>query len=341
VQQTFASRLEYGNARTLRSREHTTQTRRSLDDREVPVHIDLPAARSVATNPTQAQLREWVVELMPPDRVTETEFGNLNYRARILARLTPSTFFVSDEPTGKPTMSRAEAAAWADKQDAYIAERDMVLIEGYIGPDPEFRTGARLFIEKANANVPGMQEQLFFARDADWVPQFTVIYKSLSRGEVTVGDHGVVAVARSTLGTAARRLHPTAVPRPALSGRRGERLMKKTAAARSSGRKSSAAALVTDQRAGLRMNRPQQTGKSAGLGQENALSSVVALKLLSRRKCCAAARQLQVPNFSLASRYLKGTGCPLSILKDHRDLPALSSVTSMVLDVNYQLGVSF
>ncbi|MGA1517513.1 MAG: hypothetical protein ACO396_07040, partial [Phycisphaerales bacterium] len=61
----------------------------------------LPEARSVVVDPTQEQLREWVRTLMP--RVVETEFGNLNYTARILARLTPSTFFVSDEPTGKQT----------------------------------------------------------------------------------------------------------------------------------------------------------------------------------------------------------------------------------------------
>ncbi|MFA9444279.1 phosphoenolpyruvate carboxykinase [Egicoccus sp. AB-alg6-2] len=134
----------------------------------------LPQAKSVVANPTQAELREWVLEYMP--RVTETEFGNLNYQARILARLTPSTFFVSDEPTGKQVMPRAEAQQWAEKQDAYIAEQDMVLIEGYVGPDPAFRTGTRLFMEKANSNVPAMQQQLYFDRDDDWTPEFTVIY---------------------------------------------------------------------------------------------------------------------------------------------------------------------
>ena len=136
--------------------------------------FELPKAKSVATNPTQAELREWVLELMP--RVTETEFGNLNYQARILARLTPSTFFVSDEPTGKPVMPRAEAEGWAQKQDAHIAEQDMVLVEGYVGPDPKFRTGTRLYMEKAHSNVPAMQEQLYFDRDEDWTPEFTVIY---------------------------------------------------------------------------------------------------------------------------------------------------------------------
>jgi phosphoenolpyruvate carboxykinase (ATP) len=134
----------------------------------------LPAARSVAVNPSQAELRQWVLELMP--RITETEFGNLNYTARILARLTPSTYFVSDVPVGKQIMSRAEAAEWAAKQDAYIADKDMVLLEGYVGPESDFRTGARLFMEKANSNVVAMQDQLYFPRDEAWEPTFTVIY---------------------------------------------------------------------------------------------------------------------------------------------------------------------
>ncbi len=134
----------------------------------------LPTARSVALNPSQEQLRAWVLEHMP--RIVETEFGNLNYTARILARLTPSTFFVSDEDNGKQRMSRAEAAEYAAKQDAYIAEQDMVELRGYIGPDPSFRTGARLYMEQRNANVVAMQDQLYFPVDDAWAPEFTVIY---------------------------------------------------------------------------------------------------------------------------------------------------------------------
>ena len=134
----------------------------------------LPPARSVTVNPSQQELRGWVRELMP--RITETEFGNLNYEARILARLTPSTFFVSDAPTGKPVMPRAEAEAWAAKQDAHIAGADMVELRGYIGPDPDFRTGARLYMERAHSNVIAMQDQLYFPADDAWTPEFTVIY---------------------------------------------------------------------------------------------------------------------------------------------------------------------
>jgi phosphoenolpyruvate carboxykinase (ATP) len=63
----------------------------------------------------------------------------------------------------------------------YIADQDMVVVDGYIGPDPDFRTKARLIIEASNANVAGMQQQLYYPAGADydpatWEPDTTVIY---------------------------------------------------------------------------------------------------------------------------------------------------------------------
>jgi phosphoenolpyruvate carboxykinase (ATP) len=110
------------------------------------------------------------------DRVTETEFGNLNYEAEVTARLSRSTFFVSDEENYQNRISRTEYAEWSARQDAYVADRDMILVEGYIGPDPGFRTACRLFIERTQANIPAMQAQLYFDRDEAWEPEFTVIY---------------------------------------------------------------------------------------------------------------------------------------------------------------------
>jgi phosphoenolpyruvate carboxykinase (ATP) len=119
-------------------------------------------------------MRQWVLEHMP--RVTETEFGNLNYRAEVTARLSRSTFFVAEEEIHQNRISRAEYEEWAAKQDAYVADKDMLLVEGYIGPDPVFRTGSRLYMERTLANIPAMQQQLFFPPDEDWTPVFTVIY---------------------------------------------------------------------------------------------------------------------------------------------------------------------
>ncbi len=137
--------------------------------------FELPTARSVTENPNQEQMREWALEHLG-DRATVTEFGNVNYTSEIVARLKRSTFFVADEDVHQQRISRAEAEEWARKQDEYIADQDMVLIEGFIGPDPDFRTGARLFIECAQANIPAMQQQLYFDADADWEPEFTVVY---------------------------------------------------------------------------------------------------------------------------------------------------------------------
>ncbi len=136
--------------------------------------IKLPHAASVAKNPTQEEMRAWTLEYMP--RIIETEFGNLSYKAEMTARLAKSTFFVDDDEDFKPAMTRAEFDEWAAKQDAYIADKDMILIEGYIGPDPNFRTASRLYMEKTSANIPAMMQQLFFPKDDAWEPEFTVIY---------------------------------------------------------------------------------------------------------------------------------------------------------------------
>ncbi len=136
---------------------------------------ELPAARSVAVNPTQAKMRDWA---LAHPRVTETEFGNLNYQAEVKARLSRSTFFVAENEIHKNRISRVEYEDWARRQDEYIADQQMILIEGYIGPDPEFRIGCRVYIERSQANVPAMQQQLYFPADGDWDPTFTVIYTS-------------------------------------------------------------------------------------------------------------------------------------------------------------------
>jgi phosphoenolpyruvate carboxykinase (ATP) len=139
------------------------------------VTTELPRARSVADNPSPEQMRDWALEHLG-DRAQVTEFDNVNYTSEVTARLKRSTFFVADEEIHQLHISSDEAADWARKQDTYIADRDMILIEGYIGPDPDFRTGARLFIESEQANIPAMQRQLYFDADEGWEPEFTVIY---------------------------------------------------------------------------------------------------------------------------------------------------------------------
>jgi phosphoenolpyruvate carboxykinase (ATP) len=54
----------------------------------------------------------------------------------------------------------------------------MVIVDGFIGSDPSFRTAARLVIEKAHANIAGMQRQLYYEGSAVQhdTPVTTVIY---------------------------------------------------------------------------------------------------------------------------------------------------------------------
>jgi phosphoenolpyruvate carboxykinase (ATP) len=135
---------------------------------------ELPKSKSLEVNPSQERLRELTLERMP--RVTVTEFGNLNYQAEVTSRLSGSTFFVADQEIHQNRISRAEAEEWARLQDEHIATQDMLLIEGRVGPDPSFSTPSRLMIEAGQANIAGMQAQLFFPPEPGGSPQFTVIY---------------------------------------------------------------------------------------------------------------------------------------------------------------------
>jgi phosphoenolpyruvate carboxykinase (ATP) len=142
------------------------------------VAIELPQAKSVSVNPSQDAMREWVAE-MPNAQLTE--FGNYNVKARVTARSAGSTFIVTDDPSSTPkqVMARDEYAEVVTRQEAWIAERDMIALEGYIGPENSpLKRPARVFIERSNANIPGMQEQLYYPKDADWdeAEALTVIY---------------------------------------------------------------------------------------------------------------------------------------------------------------------
>jgi phosphoenolpyruvate carboxykinase (ATP) len=136
-------------------------------------------AASVEWNPTAERLRE-LTEKMPNCKVTE--FDNVVVKARVDSRSTRSTFIVDDSTNAtKQTIPREEYQRVAAEQDAYIREADVVVVDGYIGSDPGFRTRARLIMETANANVAGMQKQLYYPVGEDydpatWEPDTTVIY---------------------------------------------------------------------------------------------------------------------------------------------------------------------
>jgi phosphoenolpyruvate carboxykinase (ATP) len=133
-------------------------------------------AKSFLVDPPQDELQR-LTEKMPNAR--KTKYGNLNVTTRVDARSSKSTFIVNDDPKFHPqTMTRAQYEEIVERQEAYIREQDMVVINGFIGDDPDFRVPARLVIEAANANIAGSQDLLYFKGDEGEFtePAVTIIY---------------------------------------------------------------------------------------------------------------------------------------------------------------------
>jgi phosphoenolpyruvate carboxykinase (ATP) len=138
-------------------------------------HSHAIAAKTFIDNPSHKDLRRFT-EQMP--NAHNTAYGNLNVQTRVDARSTASTYIVTDDAEahrGLQTMPRYEYEQIVAMQERYIAEQEMIVIDGYISNAPEVQTAARLIIEKANANVAGMQKFLYFPRQGG-DPQVTVIY---------------------------------------------------------------------------------------------------------------------------------------------------------------------
>jgi phosphoenolpyruvate carboxykinase (ATP) len=140
----------------------------------------------VVWNPTPEQLRQFT-EAMPDGR--PTEFGNVNVATRVVARSKLSTFIATDRPEehSDQTINRAEYERTARLQNEYIRTRDMLVIEGFIGNDPDFRVPARLIMEKSNANIAAMQSILYYPASAEelesFEPAVTVIYTPTLKAE--------------------------------------------------------------------------------------------------------------------------------------------------------------
>src|SRR5919204_5193861 len=93
--------------------------------------------KSVIWNPSPADLRRFTEE-MPNCR--KTEFGNVNVATRVVSRSKLSTFIATDAPQNHSdqTITRAEYERVARLQNEYIRTRDMVVVDGFIGNDPQF-----------------------------------------------------------------------------------------------------------------------------------------------------------------------------------------------------------
>ncbi len=126
-------------------------------------------------NPTPGELRSFTEEMQ---QCRITEFDNVNVQTEVVSRSAGSTYVVTSDPssTSGKSMTREEFDRIAALQDTYLNECDQIVIDGYIGNDPEMRTAARLTIEKANANIAGMQQKLYFERTDGADPEVEVIY---------------------------------------------------------------------------------------------------------------------------------------------------------------------
>jgi phosphoenolpyruvate carboxykinase (ATP) len=131
-------------------------------------------AKRIHDNPSPEELRQFT-EQMKSCRLTE--FGNVNVQTRVTSRSSQSTFVVTDDPelTDRGTIGREDYARIAKMQDDYIAGQEMVVVDGFIGNEEGFATPARLSIEKANANIAGMQQKLYYDRHGG-EPEVQVIY---------------------------------------------------------------------------------------------------------------------------------------------------------------------
>ena len=103
----------------------------------------LPEARQVHWKLSQRELLERT-HAMPNSR--RTDYGAPNVQTTVLARSKASTFIVADDPAGEPHQSidRDEWERVSAMQDAYIAEQEMVVVDGYIGNAPDRRVPTRL-----------------------------------------------------------------------------------------------------------------------------------------------------------------------------------------------------
>jgi phosphoenolpyruvate carboxykinase (ATP) len=137
--------------------------------------------KEVIWNPSPERLRE-LAEEMSNTRITA--YNNTNTHTRVDARSKLSTFIVTDSPDlldeQTKTITRREYERVSSLQDDYIRLCEMIVVDGWIGNDPEFRVAARLIIERSNANIAGMQKHLYYPATEEelktFKPRLTIIY---------------------------------------------------------------------------------------------------------------------------------------------------------------------
>jgi len=139
----------------------------------------IPEDCKLIYNPSFEELDSYI-EKMP--NAKRTKYGNWNISTRVVARSAPSTYIVSDNPEAHTaqTMSKEEGDKMATIQNEYLKDKEMIVIDGYIGNDPEFRVKARLIVEPCAANIAAMQKTMYYPLETyeneNYEPEVTIIY---------------------------------------------------------------------------------------------------------------------------------------------------------------------
>ena len=130
-------------------------------------------------NPEPERLRK-LTEEMATTRITK--YNNTNTQTKVKSRSKLSTYIVTERPElhDSPVITREEYERVSKLQNEYIRGCEMIVVDGFIGNDPEVRVPARLIIERSNANIAGMQQHLYYSASekelADFEPRLTIIY---------------------------------------------------------------------------------------------------------------------------------------------------------------------
>jgi len=138
-------------------------------------------ALKVHANPTQEEFQKLALAHTP--NMLRTARGSMNKVASIAkARSAANTYVLSDDPSKHTckTMKFADAQKYIDAQEAYIAQHEIIRVDGYIGNHPQTRVKTTLWMTIEGANVAAMQQILYFPPDPselqNWEPEFQVIY---------------------------------------------------------------------------------------------------------------------------------------------------------------------
>jgi phosphoenolpyruvate carboxykinase (ATP) len=138
-------------------------------------------ALKVHANPTQEEFQQLALAHTP--NMMRTEPGSMNKVASIAkARSAGNTFVIAEDAAKHTckTIPPADARKYIEAQEAYIAQHELVRVDGYVGNHPETRVRTTLWMTVEGANVAAMQQILYFPADpaelVNWEPEFQVIY---------------------------------------------------------------------------------------------------------------------------------------------------------------------